>query len=85
MDMDGRDRSKSKTLQPPTSEYLDLISNLASPKTFLFHPPRSTSRSHPTPAAQSTTVAPSTTMDKQQPSSFQQLEKVCFDSFPTID
>ncbi|GFN21070.1 negative regulator of the PHO system [Aspergillus tubingensis] len=84
MDMDGRDRSKSKTLQPPTSEYLDLISNLASPKTFLFHPPRSTSRSHPTPAAQSTTVAPSTTMDKQQPSSFQQLEKLGEGTYATV-
>ncbi|GLB01790.1 negative regulator of the PHO system [Aspergillus tubingensis] len=84
MDMDGRDRSKSKTLQPPTSDYLDLISNLASPKTFLFHPPRSTPRSHPTPAAQSTTVAPSTTMDKQQPSSFQQLEKLGEGTYATV-
>lgn len=73
-DMDSRSSLRTPRdphLQQITSAYRDIVSTLASPKSFLF--------SHPTPKRSSASPGASSTMDKaQQPSSFQQLEKVCY-------
>ncbi|RAQ58758.1 cyclin-dependent protein kinase PhoA [Aspergillus flavus] len=57
----------------PTSTYLDIVSTLVSPQSFLFNQQRSRP---PPPKSPTSHPAASPMMDKaQQPSSFQQLEK----------
>lgn len=73
------DSRNLKTSHPPPSTYHDIVSSLVSPKSFLFHSQRpKPSSSRPSTSRRSPSSTASRTMDKaQQPSSFQQLEKVC--------
>ncbi|RAK80440.1 cyclin-dependent serine/threonine-protein kinase phoA [Aspergillus fijiensis CBS 313.89] len=85
--MDSRNSSRpasNPSLQ--RTAYLDLISTLVSPKSFLTHSQRPKPPSfHPQPSvAQETFTTASPAMDKQQPSSFQQLEKLGEGTYATV-
>ncbi|KAI2084490.1 negative regulator of the PHO system [Ophidiomyces ophidiicola] len=63
-----------------TASYLQVASSLASPSTFLFN-----ARKSPPTAPRSKAKSPSSDMDKrQQPSSFQQLEKLGEGTYATV-